>query len=261
MATPQPTLTDWSVEPRAGWLHRLIVPQRDGRSSSLAMTVAAAAAVAFVASIALDWRTATVDLTSSSSQGETQQLVLHAGVGDAMSLAVTYLLGMVALLGTVGATLARPDLAARVRMTVLGVGVGLAGVVLAVFVRGDDIQSAIGLNYGGFLPELDDRVKTAPGPGAFLGLAAVALCTAAVWLAGRSAALTAAGSAGWAAAAAAPTRAADGPPAVANHHDPAGYSTTGRTASFDPTVRAGGVFDLTVTPDGQAGQSGPPGHR
>jgi hypothetical protein len=232
--------TDWSVEARPGWFHRLIVPQRGGQPSSLALAVAAASALAFVVSISLDWRTATLSLGNTGSEADRQVLVLHGGVGDATSLAVAYLLGMVALLGIVGAAIGRPDVALRMRLPVLGVGVGLVGVVLAVFTRKAEVQSAIAANFGGFLPDLEDRLKTAPGPGSFLGLAATVLAMAAVWIAGRAVAVADAVAAREPAGDAGADPETERAPGIYAPHSPNGFGLT---------ARGGGVYDLTVIPD------------
>jgi len=233
--------TDWSVETRPGWFHRLIVPQRGGQPNSLAVGIAAASALAFVVSISLDWRIATINFGNSGSGSEGQLFVLHGGVGDTTSLSVAFLLGMMALLGIVGAAISRPEVAIRMRLPVLGLGFGLVGVVLAVFTRKADVQSSIAGNLGGFVPELDERVKTAAGPGSYLGLVAVLLAVAAVWVAGRAVTL--------ADAAAARTPDLEG--------EPEGERAPGIYAPHSPngfglTPRGGGVFDLTVIPDDQA---------
>jgi hypothetical protein len=232
--------TDWSVEARPGWFHRLIVPQRGGRPSSLALGIAAAGALAFILSISMDWRIATLNLGNTGSGPQQQVLVMHGGVGDTNALAVAYLLGMVALLGVVGAAIGRPEVALRIRLPVLGVGVGLIGVVLAVFTRKAGIESAIASNFGGFLPDLEDRLKTAPGPGSFVGLAAVVLLVAAVWMAGRAMALADAAAARGPAADADVEPETERAPGIYAPHNPNGFGLA---------ARGGGVYDLTVIPD------------
>jgi hypothetical protein len=234
---------DWVEEPRAGWLSRFLVPREPGRANSLTLGVAALAAAAFVASVSLDWRTVTIDLTSSS-QSDSTTAVFRAGVGDATSLSVAYLLGMVALLGFVGAAVGRPELAMRMRHAASGVGVGLLGLVLAVFLRETDIETALGTNYGGFLPDLPDSVKSQAGPGSLFAAIAVVLATAAVWLAAR----TVAGQEQ-------PTTRGADPDEDLDDDVPTGQARSGQ-GTFDLSVRpTGGVLDLTVTPDGHS----PPG--
>ena len=235
--------TDWSVEARPGWFHRLIVPQSGGRSRSLALGIGAASALAFVLSISMDWRTATINFGNTSSGPEGQVFVLHGGVGDATSLSVAFLLGMMALLGVVGAAVNRPEVAVRMRLPVMGIGVGLVGVVLAVFTRKSDVQNSIATNFGGFVPELDERVKTGPGPGSFLGLAAVVLAVAAVWVAGRTLAL--------ADVAAGRRSVPDSEEETEDERVPGIYAPH-TPNGFGLTPRGGGVFDLTVIPDDQA---------
>jgi hypothetical protein len=238
--------TDWVEDPRVGWMSRLLVPREGGRANSLTLGVAALAAGAFVASVSLDWRTVTIDL-SSLGQSSSSTAVFRAGVGDATSLGVAYLLGMVALLGLVGAALGRPELAVRMRHAASGVGVGLLGLVLAVYLRHTDIE-ALGVNYGGFLPQLPDSVKTAAGPGSFFAVAAVVLATGAVWMAARTAIREEL-------PATAPDTHAEGEP-DADADVAAGAPSSGPGGTFDLSVRpSGGVLDITVTPDGNSRRS------
>lgn len=235
--------TDWVVEePRVGWLSRLLVPRERGWANSVTLGVAVLAAAAFVASVSLDWRTVTVDLTALG-QASGSTAVFRAGVGDATSLSIAYLLGMVALLGLVGACVGRPELAVRMRNAATGVGVGLLGLVLAVYVREADVETALRTNYGGYLPELPDSIKSEAGPGSLFAAAAVVLAMAAVWLAARTATRAEQP------ATTRDTDAADEPDdAIATDHP-----RTGPSGTFDLSVRpSGGLLDLTVTPDGKS---------
>jgi hypothetical protein len=234
--------TDWVEEPPVGWLSRLLVPRERGRANSLTLGVAALAAAAFVASVSLDWRTVTVDLTSSSG-ASSSAAVFRAGVGDATSLSVGYLLGMVAMLGLVGAVVGRPELAVRMRHAATGVGVGLLGLVLAVYLRETDIEAALRANYGGFVTQLPDNVKSEAGPGSLFAAMAVALATAAVWMAARTAARE---------EQAAAVRKADAED-DADEAIATGHPRMSAGGTFDLSVRpSGGSLDITVTPDGNS---------
>ncbi|MGE5829898.1 MAG: hypothetical protein ACM30G_16275 [Micromonosporaceae bacterium] len=230
--------TDWVEEPRTGWISRLLVPREPGRASSLTLGIATLATAAFVASVVLDWRVVTVDLTAAggSNQSGTTTAVFRASVGDATSLSSAYLLGMVALLGLVGAAAGRAELAVRMRHAASGVGVGLLGLVFAVFFRQADLETALGANYGGFVPELPDNVKSEAGPGSLFAAAAVALATAAVWTAARAAMREGL-----------PAR---GEPGDEADETPIDHPYSGMGGGFAMSVQPAGALDLTVTPDG-----------
>jgi hypothetical protein len=100
------------------------------------------------------------------------------------------MVGMLGLLALVGAVLARPELAVRLRLSALGVGVGIAGVLLAMSNQFRDVLTQIygfGIRFGGQLPVEVQRVlddtKYAAMPGQFLSAGAVVALVAGVWLA------------------------------------------------------------------------------
>jgi hypothetical protein len=217
--------TQWLVEEREpGWLGRLIAPSGGGRPVTAAAAVGGLAAVAFALSMAFDWSLVTVNEPAPSDQPQSNNLALHAGVGTLDSLSFVYALGMVALLGTVGAVVTRPELALRLRLAAIGVTAGMVGVVVATTMRMDTI-----VPFG--LPT-SYTVTTSIQVGLFFGYAAAVLPLAAIWLAARPAAR-----ARPPAPEPAPERAEladeDEPPVVAF---PRGVSVSG------------GPVDLTVTP-------------
>ncbi len=184
--------TDWTVEPRGrGWLARLIAPQEGDRSSSVPLFLGALGALSFVGSLALDWQRVSVTPPS----GEGQQLetaVFSAGVGDFATLSLAYILGGMALLTIAGAVVMRSDLALRFRMSAMGAGIGVLGVVVAITLRLSNAflgsQGLLETVFFGFGQPLSERMTTAYEPGILFGYAAVVLPLLAIWLAGRPAA-------------------------------------------------------------------------
>ena len=128
--------TDWTVEPRdRGWLARLIAPQEGDRPSSMPLLLGALGAAAYVASLALDWQKITVEPLTGDGPPPQQTAILTAGLGDIATLSLAFVLGGIALLALVGTVATRPEVALRLRMTTMGVGVGLVGVLLAITIR------------------------------------------------------------------------------------------------------------------------------
>jgi hypothetical protein len=241
---------DWPIEPnRPGVLSRLINPQAGAKPATTAFVLGIGAAVAFVASLVLQWQrvTFTVPRDADFSVRTGAEVTSVANPGTVDMLGEVYLLGMVALLGLVGAVLARPDLALRLRMAVTGIGVGLLGIVIAVVLRFP--ESAAGV-YDGFFgvqgiqDELRASAKVAYEPGVAAAAVAVALAVAAVWLAARPAvrALT-------------PTQDPPAQPyAVVPPHAAAPRATAprqpGRLVHVDElSVSPSEPADITVTPD------------
>jgi hypothetical protein len=242
---------DWPIEPnRPGVLSRLINPQAGAKPATTAFVLGIAAAVAFVASLALQWQRVTFTVPREAnfnvSPGAEMTSIANAGTIDA--LGEVYLLGMVALLGLVGAVLARPDLALRFRMGVSGVGVGLLGIVIAVMQRFPGTAAGA---YDGFFglqgvqDELRASAKVAYEPGFAAAAVAVSLAVAAVWVAARPAvrALTQTHDQAVAPAAPAPQYAVTAPPAAAPKQ-------SGQLIHVDElSVSRSEPADITVTPD------------
>src|SRR5690242_11096046 len=91
---------DWDRESaRPGLMHRLISPQAGARPATLAFGLGIAAAVAFVASLALEWARVTFTLgenTFNVSPGDEYTAV--ASPGTSANVGQVYLIGMLALL-------------------------------------------------------------------------------------------------------------------------------------------------------------------
>jgi hypothetical protein len=238
--------TEWVVEPRGpSWLGRLIAPRSAGPPSSIALGIGALGAAAFVASLALDWQRVTIEAPSSTDGAlAPQDFAFTAGLGNMETLSLAYVLGSIALLALVGAVASRPDLALRLRMTAMGAGVGMLGVLIAVTLRIPNTllttQGVLEAVFGGGTPQLRDRMTNSYEPGIFCGYAAVFLLTLAIWLAGRPAAR----------AAAAHMAAGED----ANAIDPVEVLATLRRQP-----RAAGPLDLSVTPEGPINLSVTPG--
>jgi hypothetical protein len=165
---------EWLVEEyEPGWFGRLISPHGGGRPGTAAFMVGAAAAVAFALSLAFDWGTVTATQQPPPSEGVFQatDTVLAFGT-DRPSLTIVYMIGMVALLGIVGAVVTLPELALKLRLATIGVTAGMVAIVVAGTVQ---------------LWSVDDA-KAAVGAGLFFAYAAALLPAAAVWLAARPAA-------------------------------------------------------------------------
>jgi hypothetical protein len=237
--------TEWVVEPRGpGWLGRLIAPRNAGPPSSIAFGIGALGAAAFVASLALDWQRVTIKAPPNTQTVTPEDSVFTAGLGNMETLSLAYVLGSIALLALVGTVATRSDLALRLRMTAMGAGVGVLGVLIAVTLRiPNTLMTTPGILdaiFGGGTPPLQDRVTNTYEPGIFCGYAAVLLLTLAIWLAGRPAAR----------AAAAQTAAGEDADAI----DPVEVLATLRRQP-----RVAGPLDLSVTPEGPINLSVTPG--
>jgi hypothetical protein len=189
---------DWMAEPpERGLLSRLIAPEADARPMTTAFLVGALGVAAFVASLTMDWQTATIraDVDQARQQAGSTSATLSTGLGSVDSLSLVYVLGTLALLGLVGAVINRPDLALRLRMTAGGVAVGLFAVVLAIAIRLPETvfnTQLMNTIYGGVPAQVRDRITSSYEAGLFLGFAAVVLPMAAIWLASVPAARSAA---------------------------------------------------------------------
>jgi hypothetical protein len=231
--------SEWTEQRREyGWFGRMIAPRDGGRPATLAFTVGVLGAVAFAASLFLNWHTVTVDLSSGgntdapSATASVVTLSVQGPGGSGDTPGLVYMLGVVACLGAWGAVVARPELALRLRLAVAGVGAGLLAVVVALILRRPDSITAQAL-LGGFPNELESRIKTAYEPGAFLGLVAVILPVVAIWLAGQ------------------PAARAQMAEQVEAPAERAAVPDVDQRQWAAPS-KAGGAFDLTVTPGGDA---------
>jgi hypothetical protein len=242
---------DWPIEPnRPGVLSRLINPQAGAKPATTAFVLGVAATGAFVASLVLQWQRVTFTIPRDADFGVRpgSELTSVANPGTVDMLGEVYLIGMVALLGLLGAVLARPDLALRLRMGVTGVGVGLLGIVVSVVLRFPDAAAGV---YDGFFgvqgiqEELRASAKVAYEPGLAAAAAAVALAVAAIWLAARPAvrALTQTPDQAAPATASAPRNAVTAPPAAAPKQP-------GQFIHVDElSVSRSEPADITVAPD------------
>jgi hypothetical protein len=243
------------------WLGRLVSPgsTRPGTVPFLAL---AAAVVAYVCSLALDWVGATAAYALSSADGrnaisvygadisvDSNHATLSAG-GNVTGLdlmGVVYGLGGLALVVIGFGVLSRPDLALRLRMLAAGLGLGVLGVVIAAAVRLPRFLLVNGGAVGGSLQNMDRSFK----PGIFFAVAVAVLPVVAVWIRSAPAAraaIDAEEAARRAPAAlpvprpathASPTTAPDASLVFGQHEpDPGRWRRTPSTP-----------FDLTVTPD------------
>ena len=168
-----------------------------GRPAKLdAGLLGALGAAAYVAALALDWQKITVEPLTSEGPTPQQNAILTAGLGDIATLSLAFVLGGIALLALIGTVATRPEVALRLRMTTMGVGVGLVGVLLAITVRMPNtylaVQGFAEAIFGGGPEAIQDRTTSSYEPGIFFAYAAVILPLLGVWLAGRPAARSAA---------------------------------------------------------------------
>jgi hypothetical protein len=175
-------------EPRLGGrVARLLGLTDGGRVSLGAAAVGLAGAAAFVASLPVDWLRVTVAPMREYGifGGEYSFGLTTAEYG------IVYPIGLLGLLTLTGLAVPRPDLARRLRLSSLALGIGLIGVLVATT---NDLRDVIREGYGypvffaGEVPaaieEVIDGQTYAPLPGQMLAYAAVALLVVAVWVAG-----------------------------------------------------------------------------
>jgi hypothetical protein len=245
------------------WLGRLVSPGSN-RPGSLPFLVLAAAVVAFVCSLAIDWIGVTAKYTVQNDRnvmniygavvttdGGHSTLVTGGNVSGLELMGLVYGLGTLGLV-TLGFTvLSRPDLALRFRLAVAGLGIGLLGLVVAAAIKLPAFLIVNGsFASGGTLDSLQRSYK----PGIFCAVAAAVLPVIAVWIRSAPAARSAI-DAEQAARLAPATPTSPAPPAT----PPASRPTTAPDASvvfgqYDPDPgrwrRAPSApFDMTVTPD------------
>jgi hypothetical protein len=170
------------IPTRRGWLSRLLAPEANARPAASAFVVGALGAAAFVASLALEWQSVTLP----GDLGVTDQaaaLTYSDNAINPLMLGLVYGVGVVALLGLVGAVINRAEVALRLRMAAAGVAVGLLGVVVGITV-GLPHQLISQYGRGGQKPP---DVTISYHPGLLFAYAAVVLPIVAIWLASRPA--------------------------------------------------------------------------
>jgi hypothetical protein len=183
--------TEWVVEEREpSWFARLFTPPGASRPAGVAALVAALGAVAYVASLVLDWQRITVTTHTAPEVSEsTQAQTFTANLATVDTLSLGYVLGGMAALGLAGACLGRPEIALRLRMATLGVGAGMAGLVLAVTLRLPHsvfgVSGLLNTIYGQADAPPRNKVALSYQPGVVCGFAAVVLPVVAVWLCGQ----------------------------------------------------------------------------
>jgi hypothetical protein len=183
-----------AADGRRGLLHRLLGVADTAGSISLALLVGGLGAAAFVASMAYPWEMVALDLTPlsngfSGSTSSTYELTPAPVDG----LGTVYVWVVLVLLATIGAAVAWPKTAVRLRVPATAVGVGVIGILIALTLR----LAGSFVNQQGVPTESQAQLKveTTHELGLYFGFAAVVLCVAAVWLAGPSTPRRSAGSA------------------------------------------------------------------
>ncbi len=237
--------------PRGQWLRRAMLPtgHDGGRQTAIALTVVGA--VAFAASLIADWQRISLATTSDDDpvfrRSSEFTAEVTSQVGDLNLFGTVYLLGVIGLLVAAAVAIGRADDAARLRFPILGGGLGLVAMLVAVAVRASserlDSKSSIIDQLSlmaGFDGEGNVAVSSAVtltmsvGLGLLFAFAAVLLPSGAVWLTAR-AAPPREYAAPAASAAADPEAVEDPEPDVVEATDPS------RWRPRDP-------YDLTVTP-------------
>jgi hypothetical protein len=264
---------EWVGGPgRPGWLGRLVTPG-DPRPPTTAFLLAAAAAVAFVVSLASDWMSVTASIPNpvngdgtdaisvygaeiSGFRSGTITLAASNNVTNLTMLGLIYGVGALALLTAAGAVLARPDLALRIRMAVAALGVGVVAMVVAAAFRMPSLLLVQGAAYAG--NNAPKTLAVSYQPGLFCAFAVGVLPVAAVWLRSRPAARAA--QAGYARAGlvklppiSAPADLPEGPAAAAGPAEPEAWSRPGMretAAGWQRAAEPTEPYDLTVTPEG-----------
>jgi hypothetical protein len=181
----------WESEPdvvgtdgRRGLMHRLLGVADTGSPLSVALLIGALGAAAFVGSMAYSWEGVQLDLTAPSN-GSILQLTTSTydlAPTSVDGLGTVYVWVVIGLLVGIGAAVAWPHSAARLRVLATGVGVGGVGILIALSVR---LPQAF-INQQALPQEGQAQLKvdTWHQPGLYFAFAAVVLCVAAIWLAG-----------------------------------------------------------------------------
>jgi hypothetical protein len=171
-------------EPRRGGFMRVL---GGGRSPVAAYIAGIVGAAAFVASLVVDWLHMTLPQQEFIRVSAANEVTV--GLSGA-SYSVAYIVGMLGLLALLGAVLGRPELAARLRLSAVGLGVGMAGVLVGISMQMRDVISRLfGFTVGypddlqSDIRQIVDDTTYAALPGQFLSVGAVVALVAGVWLA------------------------------------------------------------------------------
>lgn len=167
-----------------------------------AFAAIAAGAVAFAVSLVIEWQHITLTLQGNDldvTRAESYRGEVPAHVGDLDLFGMVYLVGVIGLLVAAGAAMTRADLAARLRLPVIGGGLGLAAMLVAVAVRATQAQldtkpsvldnmRYLSIDGDGNMLSASSAVnyEMSVGGGLLFAFAAVLLPLGAVWLASRS---------------------------------------------------------------------------
>jgi hypothetical protein len=189
-------MLDEAPPPRRHWFARLIMPDESGRSGSLSVGLAALGAAAFLASVVLDWQLIAIRSTQPTEADNPDAAAAAAtstaaGISDVTTYGTVYVVGMLALLVLAGAAASRADLAARLRLGVLGGAAGLMAVLVAITVRVPTTIMGVSSALQSLFPEAfgianSDRYDVSYGPGIFAAYLAVIAPTVAIWAAARA---------------------------------------------------------------------------
>jgi hypothetical protein len=213
---------------------------RDAGPSAVAAVVAGVAGLAaFVASLLLDWLRMTASFNQYLNDNEgtvTQSNVVTTGVAPA-PFGVAYQVGVLALLALLASVVLRPDLAARLRLAVTALGLGVAATVVATLLQ--------------LRRPIDIAVSSSSGmvlskeylPGVYCAAGAVVALVAGVWLAAAPGAARRSES----------TRTASGPSPLARV-----VGSQGPVVTFAAGVGGAGLLVVSMVVAWQRVSGGPP---
>ncbi|WP_344081359.1 hypothetical protein [Luedemannella helvata] len=191
------------VRPPSGWLRRAMVPAGHYGPRHLAIGLTVVGAGAFAASLIADWQR----VTFAQQDGEVniRRTLEFAGevasrVGDLDLFGTVYLVGVIGLLAAAAAAIGRAEHAARLRFPVIGGGLGLVAMLVAVALRAsterldmkrsvlDQLTMSYGYDDEGNLLSITGAAPPtfSVGAGLLLAFAAVLLPLGAVWFASRA---------------------------------------------------------------------------
>jgi hypothetical protein len=150
---------------------------------------------AFAASLTLDWTVGTWDLRALSDTppggdifpfGDEGKVDLSAGISTVSALGTVYIVGVIVLVGLLGAGLASVERAGRLRAPVTGMSLALLAVVVAITLQIRDASpaaSALGGIFGFLGTSLTKGVELDYGLGIWFAYGALACIVGAAWLA------------------------------------------------------------------------------
>jgi hypothetical protein len=178
---------------RPSWSARLLGHgdgTRDHGSGATAMTVAALAMGAFVASLVMRWQTVTVDTSGDGGSGDLSPnaLTFDLRPGSTDALTFIYILGGVLLLVAAGTAMNGAATASRLRAPTLGLTGAVVAILVSITIRlPDRILEDQFLSGGGFPREFQNRLTMTTDVGLYTAYAAAVLPLVAIVLASRSA--------------------------------------------------------------------------